>query len=387
MLPDGWRRVPLHKIAEIRTGLAKGKKELRAPVEIPYLRVANVQDGHFNLKEIKTIRVEKDAIERYALIEGDVLMTEGGDFDKLGRGAVWRAPIVPCLHQNHVFVVRPYAGQLDPDYLSALSGSAYGRNYFLSCAKRSTNLASINSSQLKVFPVLVPPYQEQREIAHALEIWTAAIDTEEKLLINTRKQKAAILRKLFNTYQTEHHLSFQKKAIGDLVCIHYGRSPNEIRSVQGPYPIIGTGGKVGSSAHYLVDAGAVIIGRKGSISSPRFVQGKFWPIDTTFYCLPKDGCNLKWFYHLVSNLNLEQYSEASGVPSLSRGTIESLRVKVPELDVQDQIAAILDVADHEIGLLEAQLVKLKIEKRALMRDLLTGKRRVRLSTIEEAVSA
>ena len=152
MLPDGWRKVPLEQIAEVRTGLAKGKPKTSAAVSLPYLRVANVQDGHIDFQEVKLIAVEPDQVERYSLKSGDILMTEGGDFDKLGRGAVWQAQIEPCLHQNHVFAVRPIARIVDPGYLSALAGSEYGRTYFLSCAKRSTNLASINSSQLRAFP-------------------------------------------------------------------------------------------------------------------------------------------------------------------------------------------------------------------------------------------
>ena len=92
-LPDGWKKVSLHLVAEIQTGIAKGKKDLIDPVERPYLRVANVQDGNFDLKEVKGIQVARKDVDRYALRQGDVLMTEGGDFDKLGRGAVWEGQI------------------------------------------------------------------------------------------------------------------------------------------------------------------------------------------------------------------------------------------------------------------------------------------------------
>jgi len=93
MVPSGWERQALSKVAEIRTGVAKGKKGLKDPIEVPYLRVANVQDGYLNLAEIKTIQIERSQLERYSLLAGDVLMTEGGDFDKLGRGDVWNGQI------------------------------------------------------------------------------------------------------------------------------------------------------------------------------------------------------------------------------------------------------------------------------------------------------
>ena len=100
--------------------------------------------------------------------------TEGGDYDKLGRGFIWHGEIPNCLHQNHVFVVRPHAKLLSY-FLAALTSSDYGRAYFQACSKQSTNLASINSSQLKAFPVPLPPIHEQQAITSKLSIWDRAI--------------------------------------------------------------------------------------------------------------------------------------------------------------------------------------------------------------------
>ena len=147
-IPTHWECTPLADLASVQTGLAKGKKNLKNPTRLPYLRVANVQDGFLYLDEIKEIEVEKDDVERYRLRNGDVLFTEGGDFDKLGRGTIWKDEIVRCLHQNHIFAVRCNETQLLPYFLSALSSGPRGRRYFVLCSKQSTNLASINSTQL-----------------------------------------------------------------------------------------------------------------------------------------------------------------------------------------------------------------------------------------------
>ncbi|MGB5909186.1 MAG: restriction endonuclease subunit S [Stenotrophomonas maltophilia] len=178
-----WPTVSLCEVAEVRTGVAKGKKGLKEPVELPYLRVANVQDGHIDLSEVKNIEVEATQVERFTLRPGDVLMTEGGDFDKLGRGDVWEGQISPCLHQNHVFAVRPQPGKLSSYYLAALAASDHGRQYFLSCAKRTTNLASINSSQLKAFPVLLPSIAVQEsivEVVHSANAKVAVLEEKQK---------------------------------------------------------------------------------------------------------------------------------------------------------------------------------------------------------------
>lgn len=191
-----WPTVQLQDVAVVRTGVAKGKKGLKEPAELPYLRVANVQDGHIDLTEVKTIAVEAAQVERYALKPGDVLMTEGGDFDKLGRGDVWEGHVSPCLHQNHVFAVRPTPSKLNSYYLAALAASDYGRQYFLSCAKRTTNLASINSSQLKTFPVLLPPLDEQVRIADIVAAANARIETLSTKKAHYQTLKRGLMQKL-----------------------------------------------------------------------------------------------------------------------------------------------------------------------------------------------
>ncbi len=195
---EDWPTVELHTVAQVRTGMAKGKKGLKDPVELPYLRVANVQAGHIDLSEVKTIEVEASQVERYALHAGDVLMTEGGDFDKLGRGDVWLGQIAPCLHQNHVFAVRPDPRKLNPYYLAEFASSEQGRRYFLGCAKRTTNLASINSSQLKALPVPLPSLEQQAVIAAV----AASVNAKIKLLKAKRREQEKLKRGLMQKLLT-----------------------------------------------------------------------------------------------------------------------------------------------------------------------------------------
>ena len=204
-IPEGWEVVPLNNVAHVQTGLAKGKKAINNPIELPYLRVANVQDGHLNLAEIKTITVPKASIERYRLQPGDVLLTEGGDLDKLGRGDIWRGQIDLCLHQNHVFAVRTDSKRLLPDFLSAQTGSSYGKRYFISCAKQTTNLASINSSQLKAFPVLLPPIKEQEEIVNSVAAVAEKIDREQASLVNLLRLKQGLMQDLLTGHVRVGH--------------------------------------------------------------------------------------------------------------------------------------------------------------------------------------
>jgi type I restriction enzyme S subunit len=175
-IPQHWDALPLKAACEIQSGITLGKdyrgQTLR---EYPYLRVANVQAGHTNLTVVKTIRITKAEAARSMLQQGDVLMTEGGDPDKLGRGCVWDAQVAPCLHQNHIFAVRPKQSQLVPHFLSALMGTSYARAYFQSTAKQTTNLATTNKTKIGQFKVLLPKVDEQNSILTALKEETRPI--------------------------------------------------------------------------------------------------------------------------------------------------------------------------------------------------------------------
>jgi type I restriction enzyme, S subunit len=179
-IENDWKIVRLKECAFVQTGIAKGKHydDEVETVNLPYLRVANVQDGYLDLSETKMIEVEVDRAHRFMLQYGDVLMTEGGDWDKLGRGTVWRGEIENCLHQNHVFCVRVDRAKIVPEFLSYQGSSSYGKAYFIQCSKQTTNLASINSSQVQQFPVLLPPLDVQKETVAII----AEVDTREASL-------------------------------------------------------------------------------------------------------------------------------------------------------------------------------------------------------------
>lgn len=198
---ESWETKKLSEVSTLQTGLMKGKNYSGKTVMLPYLRVANVQDGFLNLSEIKEIEVSEELIDRYSLKNGDVLFTEGGDYDKLGRGTVWQGQIKNCLHQNHVFVVRPQADVLSPYFLSYQAGSRYGKQYFLKCSKQTTNLASINSTQLKGFPVLMPTIEEQAQIVLLIDDLLAkeqqAKEAAEGVLEQIDLMKKAILARAF----------------------------------------------------------------------------------------------------------------------------------------------------------------------------------------------
>jgi len=191
-LPSNWKWAPLSWLAGASGGLMKGRQPNGAEQkELPYLRVANVQAGWLDLAEVKVIRVPVDEIEKYKMISGDVLYIEGGDKDKVGRGAVWKGEIQNCVHQNHVFKARPESG-IDSKYLSLFSQTETARGYFFANAKQTVNLASISLRTLSGLPVPVCSHDEQRELVSQLEARLSQIEQLEETIDTALKQAEAL---------------------------------------------------------------------------------------------------------------------------------------------------------------------------------------------------
>lgn len=196
-VPREWDIEKLGTMAKIVSGVTLGSRESPSnSIEVPYLRVANVQDGYLDLSEIKTVRIFRRELEFLRLQPGDVLMNEGGDFDKLGRGAVWAGEIDDCVHQNHVFRARTDPDILLPRYLAFYSESTFGKKYFLLSSKQSTNLASINSTQLNAYPIAFPSLTEQQEIVTRIAAANQRINRLKTEASKLHQQKLGLMQDL-----------------------------------------------------------------------------------------------------------------------------------------------------------------------------------------------
>jgi type I restriction enzyme S subunit len=190
--PSHWEIAPFDKVAIVIGGVTKGRNlRGRAVLTCPYLAVANVQRGFFKLHALKTIEIGAEELEKYLVKEGDLLITEGGDWDKVGRTAIWRGGVQNCLHQNHIFKARIPSKSLRNEWVELVFNSGVGRDYFAGASKQTTNLASINMTQLRGFPLPIPPYEEQQAILEKLDALTAHCSEWREQL--DRKQTLAAL--------------------------------------------------------------------------------------------------------------------------------------------------------------------------------------------------
>jgi type I restriction enzyme S subunit len=181
--------VPLGQLGKVSYGIQKCPANRPAVHARPYLRVANVQRGVLDLREIKYINVPDDEMPKLRLEVGDVLLCEGNSPDLVGRSAIWHGEIEDCVHQNHVLRVRVDRDKLLSDFVLAVINSSHGQAYFRSKAKRTTNLASINSKEVAGLPVPVLSIDRQQEVLDALHAQIQAAQTK-RLEAATLRQSA-----------------------------------------------------------------------------------------------------------------------------------------------------------------------------------------------------
>lgn len=186
----------LGELASITSGITKGRR--LAPgiesTDVPYLAVSNVKDRYLNLDLVKTMPVSVEERRRYLVKRGDLLLTEGGDPDKLGRGTLWSDELPEVLHQNHIFRVRLKDNSpLTPEYLSWFCASHRARDYFLRSAKQTTGISSINKSQLSALPVIIPTAEQQEHFSEVLRTVSAST--------NLWKQRVNLVAELLRSLQ------------------------------------------------------------------------------------------------------------------------------------------------------------------------------------------
>lgn len=180
--------IPLGQMAKVSYGLQKCPANRPGVHARPYLRVANVQRGVLDLREIKYIDVPDEDMPKLRLETGDVLLCEGNSPDLVGRGAIWGGEIEDCVHQNHVLRVRVDRTRLLPEFVLAVINSTHGQAYFRSKAKRTTNLASINSKEVSNLPVPDLPLAQQQELLEALN--------SQQQAAQTKRAEAAVSRRV-----------------------------------------------------------------------------------------------------------------------------------------------------------------------------------------------
>ncbi len=406
-IPEEWKCMALADVALIQTGISKSSNRiLNDSVTVPYLRVANVQDGFLDLSELKNIEIEKRDLDRFLLKKGDVLFTEGGDFDKLGRGTIWEGQVLECVHQNHIFVARVNGGKLLPYFLTKLASSWQGRRYFILSSKQSTNLASINSTQLKAFPLPIPPLPEQKKIAEILSTWDEAIDQTRNLIDAKKRRKKALMQQLLTGKRRLPGFSGKWRACSfkdyfKRIVRKNTKSCENALTISGPLGLINQEhyfkkriAAQDLTSYYLIKKGEFAYNKSYCKGYPlgaikmldRYNEGVVSTLYICFRSKEGDGVHREFMkYYFESGVfNKELYSIAQegarnhGLLNVNAQDFFATKLLLPLKDEQIAITDLLTTVGKEIKTLEQKLAALEKQKRGLMQKLLTGEVRVRI---------
>jgi len=226
--------------------------------------------------------------------------------------------------------------------------------------------------------MMMPPLKEQEVIAEALSDADAAIESLDALIAKKRDVRQATMQQLLTgrTRLPGFTSDWKEVRLGECLTIMHGKNQSQIVDSEGRYPILATGGVIGRTNSYLSNKPSVLIGRKGTIDRPQYMDTPFWTVDTLFYSDIKNGNSAKFLFYKFLMVDWKKYNEASGVPSMNASTIENVEMMMPPLKEQEAIAEALTVMDDELGALIAQVSKLRMVKQGMMQDLLTGKVRL-----------
>lgn len=232
----------------------------------------------------------------------------------------------------------------------------------------------VHFSQFLEFVLPLPSINERAKIAAILTTQDRVIELKEKRLAEKQRQKKCLMQQLLTGKKRLPGFSKEWKSVRlrNTLNVCHGQNQRNVEQENGVYPILGTGGEIGRTNDFLYDKPSILIGRKGSINKPMYMETPFWTIDTLFYCKIKSGYHPKFLFFKFQSINWNKYDESSGVPSLNASTIGSVDIFAPEFPEQTAIAEVLSAADREIDLLRQDIEQEKQKKKALMQLLLTG---------------
>jgi type I restriction enzyme S subunit len=372
VIPEDWSTSTVAQQFEIKLGKMLDAEKNRG-LPKPYIGNKAVQWGRIDVFDLSTMAMSRSDTELFRLQCGDVLVCEGGE---VGRAAIWDAPIEECYFQKALHRLRPTRG-FDTRLIVALL-RYWSDHGLLANYVTQTSIAHLTREKFAQLPLPVPGREEQHAIAVALSDVDALLAKLEQLLVKKRDLKQAAMQQLLtgDIRLPGFVDKWVLKRFGDVLTVRHGKSQHAVACSGGQYPILASGGEIGRTNHYLYDKASVLIGRKGTIDKPQYVDSPFWTVDTLFYTEIAAHTSPRFMFYKFGTINWRGYNEASGVPSLNASTIENIEFSSPDLDEQTAIATILSDMDTELAGLETRRTKTRELKQGMMQALLTG--RIRL---------
>ena len=368
-----WEQAKLGNLATVSRGASPrpiaSSRWFDSSSNVRWVRIADVNRSDGRTLRSTTQALSADGIARSRYLEpGTLIMSIAAT---VGIPVITGVPT--CIHDGFVALENLKS---DQRYLLYLLKSSESK---LREAGQSGSQTNVNSEIVRDLSVTIPTDRlEQARIADALWLTDDLIATLERLIAKRKAILTGLMQELLSgrTRLPGFDAPRRKLRLSDVLTVRHGKSQHAVETPNGRYPILATGGQIGSTDTPLYSKPSVLIGRKGTIDKPQFQDRPFWTVDTLFYTEIQPSTDPKFLYYAFLGIDWRSMNEASGVPSLSAIRVESVEIEFPPLEEQIAIRSVIDDAESEVFALEKKLSKARSVKQGMMQQLLTG--RIRL---------
>ncbi|HBV1866551.1 TPA: restriction endonuclease subunit S [Klebsiella pneumoniae] len=411
MVPKGWSSVQAQDVCKsISVGVVIKPTQYYVPegYGVKAFRSANVREGFINDSDWVYFSHEGHAINKKSHLKtGDVLIVRTG---YPGTACVV-TPEFEGSNAIDIVIARPDMDKIIPEYLCAYTNSHIGKSQALDLQGGMAQ-KHLNVGAYQVLKINLPPLREQKKIAQILSTWDKAITVTEKLLVNSQQQKKALMQQLLTGKKRlldENGVRFsgawKRVKLGAIADMNSGGTPKStVEEYYGgniPWVSISdmtSNGKwIATTEKYLTELGlnsssariypknSVLYAMYASIGECSIAAVNLTSSQAILGIRPKDCLNYEFLYFYLTSLKekIKLQGQQGTQSNLNAGMVKEFELDLPSIREQQKIAAVLSAADAEISTLEKKLACLRDEKKALMQQLLTGKRRVK---VDEAVA-
>lgn len=397
MVPKGWSESYLGEVVTYKKGYAFNSS-LYAEEGIRIVRISDTtRDSIHSDNPVFIAGGNVEGLEQYSLFENDIILSTVGSRPHLLDSMVGKAVKVPrsahnsLLNQNLVKLI-PKKTKITNEYLFSMLKKKEFIQFISNLVRGNANQVSITLADLFKYKFILPSLPEQKKIAQILLTWDKAISVTEKLLINSQLQKKALMQQLLTGKKRlldENGVRFngkwEKKLLSDVADVYQPKTISQSMMSDSGYPVYGANGVIGFYQEFNHETEQIAVTCRGSTCGiVNWTQAKSW-ITGNAMVINTDNYSYvskKFLFYTLNGSDLKYLISGSGQPQIT-GNIKTHIINLPCIEEQQKIATVLSAADAEISTLEKKLACLRDEKKALMQQLLTGKRRVK---VDEAVA-
>jgi type I restriction enzyme, S subunit len=376
IIPENWEVKQFCEIGKLSKGKGLLKEDIKRNGSIPAIPYTALYTDYSEIVDYKLIKWFIDNESQSVIVnEPCLLLASSSNMEaNTGKASALKGNTSVAIGREVII----FKTSSDCRFISYLLSTESYRKKTLMLA-RGTTIKHLYPTTFQDYQIALPPLAEQKAIAEVLSDVDALITCFDALVAKKRNIKQGTMSLLLTGKKCLQGFSgdWETKKLGEILTVKHGKGQQDISVLDGIYPILATGGEIGRTNIFLYDKPSVLIGRKGTIDVPRYMETPFWTVDTLFYTEISKKALAKFIFYKFKMIDWYLYNEASGVPSLNAKTIENIETKLPPtIREQKAIAEILSEIDAEIEALEAKRDKYKAVKQGMMQELLTGKTRL-----------